>query len=150
MRDEGIILLGDFNAITTQLRTVFYDTSQEMLRELDNGDLGLTRISQDKKRIEYERFLVDMSTAHGLANLNGLHRFPEAGGYTCFPHRHGASTVEYVLAQPSLIPYIKDLVVGPKPFGLVVDHAFLTFSISFRLEPASLAQALKHARYIFT
>ena len=34
-RDGDIIILGDFNARIAHQQTVFYDTSEEMMRELD-------------------------------------------------------------------------------------------------------------------
>ncbi|MCO5547600.1 hypothetical protein L7F22_001051 [Adiantum nelumboides] len=52
-RDGDIILLGDFNARTGNAQTVFYDTSDEILRELDVSDLGLDRCSQDREQTEY-------------------------------------------------------------------------------------------------
>ena len=74
-----------------------------------------------------------------------------AGGFTCFPHRHGASTVDYVLAQPSFIPYIQDLTVGPRPIGVVVDHALLTWNVSLQCNPHQAAQQEpKPIRYTFT
>lgn len=130
-RDGDIILLGDFNARTGNTQAVFYDTSEEMLRELDVEDLGLDRHSQDREHTEYGRYLMEMVTTHGIAILNGLQRFPRSAGFTCFPHRHGASTVDYVMAQPSFIPCIQDFTVGPKPVGVAVDHALLSFSVSF-------------------
>ena len=38
--DGDVILLGDFNARTGHSQTAFYDTSEEMLRELDICDMG--------------------------------------------------------------------------------------------------------------
>ena len=45
-RDGDIIILGDFNARTAHHQTVFYDTSEEMLRELDVAKMDLSRLSQ--------------------------------------------------------------------------------------------------------
>ena len=76
-RDGDVILLGDFNARTGHSQqTTFYDTSEEMLRELDISDLGLVRRSQDEEHTRYGGYLTDMGTSHGLAILNGLERFP--------------------------------------------------------------------------
>ena len=96
-RDGDIILLGDFNARTANSQTVFYDTSEEMLREVDVSQMGLVRQSQVKEHTEYGTYLMEMKTIHGLAILNGLEAFPSSWGFTCFPHRHGASTVDYTL-----------------------------------------------------
>ena len=115
-RDGDIILLGDFNARMANSQTIFYDTSEEILREVDISEMGLDRHSQDREHTEYGRYLMEMTTTHGLAILNGLEIFPSCGGFTCFPHRHGASTVDYVMTSPSFIPSIQDLnVVGSRP-----------------------------------
>ena len=149
-RDGDVILLGDFNARVGHSQTVFYDTSEEMLRELDVSDMGLDRRSQDEEHTGYGRYLTDMGSAHGLAILNGLHRFPASSGFTCFPHRHEASTADYVLAQPNFIPSIQDFTVGPRPIGVAVDHALLTFTVLFQFSTARLAQTSAHTRYTFT
>ena len=89
-RNGEVILVGDFNARTGQSQTVFYDTSEEMLREVDISDLDLARHSKDEECTGYGRYLIDLGTTHGLAILNGLQRFPASNGFTCFPHGHGA------------------------------------------------------------
>ena len=149
-RNGEVILVGDFNARTGYFQTVFYDTSEEMLREMDANDLSLARHSQDKECTSYGRSLIDMGTTHGLAILNGLQIFPASNGFTCFPHRHGASTVDYVLAQSNLIPLIKDFNIGPRPIGIAVDHAILSFTILFQFNATRMNQLPGHTRYIFT
>ena len=69
-----------------------------MLRELDVAEMGLSRLSQDGEHTEYGQHLRDMGTSHGLAILNVLHRFPASSGFTSFPHTHGASTTDNVMA----------------------------------------------------
>ena len=64
-RDGEVILLGDFNAKTGFSQTFFYDTSEEMLKELDINDLDLARHSQDEECTGYGRYLIEMGTAHG-------------------------------------------------------------------------------------
>ncbi|MCO5549198.1 hypothetical protein L7F22_002664 [Adiantum nelumboides] len=121
-----------------------------MLRELDLGELELDRCSHDREETEYGRYLTDMTTTHGLAILNGLQRFPGASGFTCFPHRHGASTVDYVMAEPKFIPCIQDFTVGARPVGIAVDHALLTFSVLFQYSIAQTSGGISHTRYSFT
>ncbi|KAI5080341.1 hypothetical protein GOP47_0005820 [Adiantum capillus-veneris] len=91
--------------------------------------MGLAKVSHDREQTEYERFLTGMGSAHGLAILNGIWRFPESSGFTCFPHCHGASTVDYVMTTPSFVPCIDDSAVAQ--IGVVVDHAILQFLLSF-------------------
>ena len=91
-----------------------------------------------------------MTTTHSLAILNGLPAFPSSTGFTCFPHRHGASTVDYVLTHPSFISHIQDFTVGPRPVGIAVDHALLTFSVSFEYSTSQAPRGSRHPRYTFT
>ena len=39
-KDGDVMILVDFNARTTHYQSVFYDTSEEILRELDTPDMG--------------------------------------------------------------------------------------------------------------
>ena len=80
-RDGDIILLGDFNARTRNHQTTFYDTSYEILRELDTSDMGLDRHSQDEEYTEYGRYLMEMGASHGLAILNGLQSIPRSSSW---------------------------------------------------------------------
>ena len=68
-RNGEVILVGDFNARTGP---IFHDTLEEILREVDTNDLGLTRHSLDEEYTGYGRYLIDMGTMRGLAILNGL------------------------------------------------------------------------------
>ena len=63
-RDGNIILLGDFNARTANSQTVFYDTSDDMLKEVDVSHMGLVRQSDDKEHTEYGRYLLETLTMH--------------------------------------------------------------------------------------
>ena len=56
---------------------------------------------------------MEMEASHGLVLLNGLQQFPALARFICFPYRHGASTIDYIMAQPSFIPYIHDFIVVP-------------------------------------
>ena len=121
-----------------------------MIREVDTNDLDLARHSQEKECIGYGRYLIDMGTTHGLSVLNALQRFLASNGFTCFPHRHGANIVDYVLAQPNFISLIKDHTVGPRPTGGAMDHALVTFTISFQFNATRMIQTPRHTRYTFT
>ena len=149
-KDGDVMILGDFNARTTHHQSVFYDTSEEMLRELDTTDMGLARVSQDGEHTEYGRFLIEMGSMHGLAILNGMQSFPQSSGFTCFPHRHGASIVDYVMATPCFIQCIEDFVVGPRPVGIAVDHAILSLTLAFSYNIDAPTQTPSATRYRFT
>ena len=96
-------------------------------------------LTQDEEHTRYGGYIADLGTTHGLAILNGIQRFPTSSGLTYFPHKHrdkeGGSTVDYVLAQPSFI---------------AVDHALLTFIVSFQFSTTRRTQTSTHTRYIFT
>ena len=149
-RSGEVMLVGDFNARTGTSQSTFFDSSEEMLREVDTEDLELTRHSIDKECTSYGKYLMDLGTIHGMAILNGLLRFPSSFGFTCYPHRHGASIVDYILAQPSFLPSVNDLSIGPRPFGVAVDHALLTLTISFQFNTTQKMQLPKQIRYTFT
>ena len=111
--------------------------------------MGICKLSQDVLT-EYGQHLIDMGTAHGLAIVNGIQRFPDGGGFTCFPHRHGANTMDYVIAQPSFISSIEDLTVGPRPIGVAVDHALLSMTISFQFSVTHRPRGVAPIHYTFT
>ena len=72
-RDGDVILLGDFHAtIGHSQQIAFYDTSKEMLRELDICNMRLARHSHDEEHTRYGSYLRNIGTSHGLAILNGL------------------------------------------------------------------------------
>ncbi|MCO5568081.1 hypothetical protein L7F22_021776 [Adiantum nelumboides] len=121
--------------------------SLEFLNEVTE-DLERDSMS-DEEHTGYGGYLIDVGTAHGLAILNGLQRIPTSSGFTCFPHRHGASTLDYVLAQPSFVPSIQDFTIGPMPIGVAV-HALLTFPVSSLFSTAQLTQTSTHTRLTFT
>ena len=58
--------------------------------------------------------------------------------------------MDYVMAQPSFIPYIQDFTVGPKPIGIAVDHALLALTISFQFTTIQWPRVAAPTRYIFT
>ena len=49
-----------------------------------------------------------------------------------------------------MIPSIKDLTIGPRPIGVAVDHALLTFTIEFQFSVTRMAQNPTLVRYTFT
>lgn len=95
-RDGDIILLGDFNVRIAQHRTSFFEMSETRLNKLDTTKLGLGRSSLDKECTELRIWLIPFEDGkiHGLTILNNLGRYPLSCNFTCFPHRHKASTVD--------------------------------------------------------
>ncbi|MCO5566474.1 hypothetical protein L7F22_020151 [Adiantum nelumboides] len=70
-----------------------------------------------------------MGTMHRLAILNGMARWPSSGELTCYTHRNGTSTVDYVLSPLALIPRIQDFSISPRLLGAATDHAYLSFTL---------------------
>lgn len=72
--------------------------------------------------IDYGKHLLALGDAHGPAILNGMSQWPSLGAFTCYPHRHGASTVDYLLAPISFIPHIRDFTIFAHPIGVSAEH----------------------------
>lgn len=68
-----------------------------MLSELNVSDMELDKCSWDEKHIEYERYFIKMGSTR-IGHSEWPTKIPIAKGFTYFPHRHGASTVDYVMA----------------------------------------------------
>ena len=58
--------------------------------------------------------------------------------------------MDYIVIAPSFMSSIKDFKVGPRPVGVAVDHALLTFSVSFQYSASQTQQKITHTRYTFT
>lgn len=145
-REGDVVLLGDFNARTANHQSNIFDLSDEMLKELDTAEMGLERKTLDTEYTEYGKFLLNLGTTQELMILNGLERYPLSKGFTCFPHRHRTSTVDYVMAQPRFIPHIQNLKVGPRPFGVAADHAIISFSVNL---PGSFKKDRENTKHRF-
>lgn len=82
-RDGDIISLGAFVAQPTHHQASFFDTSEEMLGEVDTRELGLGRNSPGLGVPKIWQVPLRHGTAHGLAILNGLERYPLVDRFTC-------------------------------------------------------------------
>ena len=54
------------------------------------------------------------------------------------------------MTSPSFISSIQDLSVAPRPPGVTVDHALLSFSVSFQYSTSETPRRTACTRYIFT
>lgn len=124
--------MGDFNAHTRDLQIPLHDRSEDVFctRGIDPTSVGLHRISEDSSgpTTAYGKHLLQLGESHGLLILNGLPHFQDSQFFTCRPHEGGASVVDYALANPNLLPYIRNLFVSPIPLA---DHALLSLSLQF-------------------
>ena len=54
---------------------------------------------------------------------NVLSQWPGSDALTCWNPKGGASTVDYLMGSPSLIPEIKEFIISGRLIGLAADHA---------------------------
>lgn len=147
-----ILLVGDFNARTSQRQSAFYDMEEPIYRELALEEMGLRRTSQDTGEvIEYGTHFLALGSAHRLAIYNGLSRWPGSDALTCWNPKGRASTVDYVMGSPTLIPEVQSFIISSRPIGASVDHSHLILSLACGhtrdITPSHLPQ---HPRYHFT
>lgn len=80
--------------------------------------------------IESEGHLLEMGGVHELVILKDLMRRPFLGSFTCFsPHRHGVSTLDYILAPMALIPKIGGLMKFLRSIRIASNHAYISFTM---------------------
>ena len=103
-----IILLGDFNAQTKDEQTTIFDANDAVYGEVMVEEVGLKRQDQDMSAItQYEKHFLALGSAHGFVIYNGLSQWPGSDALTCWNPKGGASTTDYLMGPPSLIPEIK-------------------------------------------
>ena len=110
-----ILLLGDFNARTKDEHTTMFDTNEAVYGEVRAEEVGLKRQAQDM--------------SYGFVIYNGLSQCFGSDALTCWNPKGGASTVDYLMGSPSLIPEIKEFSISGRPIGLAADHAYLRFMV---------------------
>ena len=125
-----VILTGDFNARTKDLQTPMHDRLEDIFctRGIDPITVGMHRTSEDHLGLTttYGKYLLQLGESHGLVILNSLPCFPSSHFFTCRPFGGGTSVVDYAIANPNILPYIKNFSVTPIPLA---DHALLSFSL---------------------
>ena len=125
-----IMLMGDFNARTGREQTTLYDMQEAVYRDVPVEDVGLQRTTQDPGEItEYGRHFLALGSAHGLVIYNGLSHWPGSDALTCWNPKGGASTVDYLMGTPALIPEIREFTIFGRPIGVAADHAYLFFTV---------------------
>ena len=121
--DLPFLLIGDFNARSgtqkdyvsldkhiTENTNVPEEVNETFYNEVDMENLGILpqRANKDTKCDNNGRKLLDLCKSTGLVIVNGrIGCDKKIGSTTC----KGASTVDYVLASPTIFPYISDMLV---------------------------------------
>jgi hypothetical protein len=110
------------------------------LHDIDPNSIDIHGISNDAlgPLIAYGKHLFHLGKSRELVILNGLHCFPDSSKFMCFPHRWGASVVDYVQANQDLLPYIQCFFNTPIPLAY---ESLLSFSLkaSQPLPPSPLS-----------
>ena len=146
-----IMLLGDFNARTKDEQTTMFDTNEAVYGEVMAEEVGLKRQAQDMSAItEYGKHFLALGSAHGFVIYNGLSQWPGSDALTCWNPKGGASTVDYLMGSPSLIPEIKEFTISGRPIGLAADHAYLRFEVKDGCTKDVYAKESGLAKYLFT
>ncbi|MCO5579937.1 hypothetical protein L7F22_033804 [Adiantum nelumboides] len=125
-----VLLMGDFNGRTQSRQCEIYDMEQpEIMRTLDVEDMGVSRVSVDEGQDNtgYGRHLLELGSRHHLVIYNGMARWPDSGGFTCFSHSGGESTVDYLMGSTQTAELIHSFSIARTPLG--ADHTYLTFSL---------------------
>ena len=121
--DLPFLLIGDFNARSgtqkdyvsldkhiTENTNVPEEVNETFYNEVDMENLGILpqRANKDTKCDNNGCKLLDLCKSTGLVIVNGrIGCDKKIGSTTC----KGASTVDYVLASPTIFPYISDMLV---------------------------------------
>ena len=127
-----ILLVGDFNARTQSRQCEIYDWEDPaILQAIEPEEVGLGRISADtgSDSTRYGSHLLALGSAHHLMIYNGMPRWPESGGYTCFQKggKKGQSTVDYVLGSLAAMDTVSSFTIPRRPIG--ADHTYLSLSL---------------------
>ncbi|MCO5554194.1 hypothetical protein L7F22_007721 [Adiantum nelumboides] len=125
-----VLLMGDFNGRTHSRQCEIYDMEQpEIMRALDAEDIGVSRLSADggQDNTGYGRHLLELGRRHHLVIYNGMARWPDSGGFTCFPHSGRESTMDYLMGSTQTAELIHSFSIARTPIG--ADHTYLTFSL---------------------
>ncbi|MCO5562396.1 hypothetical protein L7F22_016023 [Adiantum nelumboides] len=125
-----VLLMGDFNGRTQSRQCEIYDMEQlEIMRALDAEDMGVSRLSADggQDNTGYGRYLLELGSRHHLVIYNGMAMWPDSGGFTCFPHSGGESTVDYLMGSTQTSELIHSVSIARTPIG--ADHTYLTSSL---------------------
>ena len=89
-----------------------FDTNEAVYGEVMAKEVGLKRQAQDMSAItEYGKHFLALGIAHGFVIYNGLSQWLGSNALTCWNPKGGASTIDYLMGSPSLIPEIKEFTI---------------------------------------
>jgi len=117
----NIILAGDFNARTGAKFAIPYkhvSEVEELCPDEGKGDLGMSRISQDKTVNLFGKKLMRLCQNFKMKIANGAVPGDRIGAFTCHNHR-GSSVVDYFILDHSIFNLVSNLIVLPPVFDSV-------------------------------
>ena len=65
-----------------------------------------------------------LGSVHGFVIYNVLSQWPGSDALTCWNPKERASTVNYLMGSPSLIPEIKEFTISGRPIASAADDAY--------------------------
>mgnify|MGYP007069668789 CR=1 FL=1 len=74
---------------------------------------------------EYGKHFLALGSAYAFVICNGLSQWPRSDALKCWNPKGGASTIDYIMGSPSLIPEIKKFTIYGRPIVLTANHAYL-------------------------
>ena len=94
---------------------------------IDPLDIGTTCRTKDQgaDSTSFGHHLLELDSRHWMVTYNSLDKWSGSEELTCFPHRGGESTIDYLIGRPEAIHMINFFRMAPCPIG--VDHTFLYF-----------------------
>ncbi len=146
-----VFLMGDFNGRTQTRQCELYDMDHpEIMSSLDPEEMEISRLSADtgQDTTGYGSHLLELGSRHHLVIYNGMRRWPDSSGLTCFPHGGGESTVDYILGSLSGAQLLRSFSIGRRPIG--ADHTFLTFTLTSHLSHTPTPTTQSHTTIHFT
>ena len=69
---------------------------------------------------------------------------------TCWNPKGGASTINYLMGSPSLVPELREFTTSGRPIVLALDHAYLCFEVKDGCTRDVYAKESGLAKYQFT
>ena len=141
IHSESIILMGDFNARTSNLEDVFRgDNEEEYMDQIDFfSKIDTRRTNQDITINKYGRLLTEYCIATRSYIANGRTVGDLQGKLTCH-ETNGSSTVDYAVISEGLKNYIQSFIVLDPDTGS--DHSAIRLTLTLPLKPSRKKTAM--------
>ena len=121
-----IVLFGNLSAWTKDEQTTMFDTDNTAWRSYGRSWSKATKAQDMSEVIEYRKH-------HGFV-IYSLSQWPSSDDLTCWNPKVGATTVDYLMGSPHLIPKITKFTISSKPIDLAADHAYLCVEVKMNAQ----------------